>query len=1228
MGCLIEVPYRTKAFVADDGERITLPPFLPEDVEARFRAAVSELPHRFLGITRPGRHPEHLIEIRHHTLGSVRFHFRRSKVLRKGGLDTYFRECRTEPSSQDIPAAIIRERVVTRTCARPGKDNRTIPEFFRDRDGILVDVAWGEDTRGMPILGMGKLRYPIAYPDGATGSTSGVGAHYSAPFVSDTERHGLAPQEAWNDSLIEACDALFVDAFARLLVPRYGSKAFSILLGPDEVRPTRFEMMLGKISKASALPVVRPGTKGKSAGKARTGKRCLVPILTMRPERYAPELAALAPTDEWLLAPGAPEAVVQCLASRCLPGWNDSHITFDETDILDRLKPFKPDEETVFPWPSEASWRRVLRDPKQVVLYLDVLARAKNLSNGKLSFDKAGVHLPDMDGRPCPIERLHSGVNVPGNLPGLQLPPRVHPAIAEHPVLKAWRIPVFSFDDFLDSFNAVEASDRRCADLFKWVCENPTKVPKVSWPKLRGLPIWPDSKGAPGSLERLCNPKAPSRAGDILAGVLHRPHPKALKLAGHMGKRGLCLKFRLHPTEDEIDAWLGDKVAFFPTDRPLTAMEQESFRQFENELRQLAKDRRVAAMLPDLAADVPALSQAGILCLADGLVRRSPMVDRLSLLPEHLLDRPARELDTLVPPARKPSASIVLAALRSDPENEPALIPRLQALDEATPADQPLGIAEIRCIRVGDTFRAPAELAFKGNSGDYWGQWRLPISGAKLARIDQNLYKRAGVLPAEPFPDKSKAFFEWLDLNPDLVDGHLPQVLRHIGHERGTQCWWTVNDTLPCIPVERGGERRLVSRREAISASGRCYVDDFPELGMTIREDDASISLAIDKHAQVTAPITTILLLAGLRSLRRVAKDPVSVTGKEGSPAPTWVTGILEKLRSDRMARELKKRLDRMGVDLDLLEPRWHRRLALIQAIIVADEVSAVFKVERRKIAARVARGFDEVSGTLWLAKAGADLDVKDALFDALCERIFVFGAPLFLGAALERALRVEIHEAQRDAALDDDADGDDEGQSDDDGDNLGEAPNGHHDWQPDPAKNRPAPRPLSSNSGNVKASSGPRRPSADRPAAPDEEVQRHELKAEHYAWHCQIGLARMQPGELAPPGSYVEHQENRQRLIEAHHPDAVKSGGARHAGNLLILSHLEHHRYGQRISRGQITAALKSGGTRRVLEFRCGTSVTTLEGLVIEVEIPATGEKVPIFFTDDHRDYWLSQAN
>ncbi len=251
---------------------------------------------------------------------------------------------------------------------------------------------------------------------------------------------------------------------------------------------------------------------------------------------------------------------------------------------------------------------------------------------------------------------------------------------------------------------------------------------------------------------------------------------------------------------------------------------------------------------------------------------------------------------------------------------------------------------------------------------------------------------------------------------------------------------------------------------------------------------------------------------------------------------------------------------------------------------------------------------------------------MEDAFFDALAERIFVLNAPGYCAPALDRALRTKIRQAER-LPEPRNATQDEEDLDNEDGE-VGEAPLAHHDWKPDPSKNIPKPNAIRGNPGNRQARKGSHSAKArQRIPVPNEAEQIRELKENHYAWHCQIALAADEPKLLAPDGSYVEHQENRKRMMDAHHPDLVEAGGARHAGNIVILSHLAHHQYGRHLSREKITNALKAGGKPKQIKFGSDENAATVEGVIIDVDLPATQSSVSLLFTAWHRRYWIENA-
>ena len=195
-----------------------------------------------------------------------------------------------------------------------------------------------------------------------------------------------------------------------------------------------------------------------------------------------------------------------------------------------------------------------------------------------------------------------------------------------------------------------------------------------------------------------------------------------------------------------------------------------------------------------------------------------------------------------------------------------------------------------------------------------------------------------------------------------------------------------------------------------------------------------------------------------------------------------------------------------------------------------------------------------------------------------------------------------------------------------------GEALAGHSPFTPDATRNVPKPRPIPTNvEGRTRRPSPPNDPTRQdqderdsQPAPAFETEQTKALKGDHYASHCQMCLCLRSPGELAPDGSYVQWEEVRRRIVEAHHVDPKSGGGARHAGNLILLCKLHHDNYGRRLSRAAVTAALRSNSKEMYVEFEMDSRV---KGQRVEVTISDTDEVVTLFFTDYHAAYWPSQA-
>jgi hypothetical protein len=1224
-GCTIEVPYRRRQLVSTMGERVVLDVPTGEKIDALFVDAAATLVRRFIGTLRPDVRPRHLLELRHHRLGTTSFSFTTTRALDRGKFQIFSRTCEiSAPDGQRV----VRERVITRPILRPPGVQHDVPDFYARKARLVIEVAWAEGTRGRILPTPGELRYPIGYTLAGPETRSGFAVHYSAPFASDTERHGLAGQSgAWNLHLRSGCDALLVDAISWLL-DKADVRPLH-LLGVEDAPQDRLVPMTVALAEHRALPSIPPRGKGgpaKRRARRRWG-RILIPSTKAAPAIHSEALAEAAPAEEWLLAPATPGRLRALLVDGTLDGWCENRVSFDESDVLARLRPIGADENAYFPWHDDTQRWRALSNVPLVRRYLDAL-----LEGAPAPAPNEDVELPDGRGVPVPLAKMSLASDLPTDLPGVSLPPLLHPGLADHPLfrLRDWHRPHFGFPELVDTLMSSPMEAAVARKLFSWLARNPNGFPKRSWPVIMELPIWPDVQGGYGRLGRLCEPKNGALAR-ILGDTIARLHADIAKLRTSVAARRLSLWVRTEPEEHEISAWLADAFARLPIERPLSEEELLRFRNAERDLEVIAKSPS-AKKLASLAAP-PALARDGALSPRSNLVAPSAAVDRMALLPGHVARNRLDASGRIWPMLAIPDAAMVFQALNADPRNGAALLPRLKALGEAT-AGFDLGVSQLACIPLGGEFVAPGTLAFKGNRGDCWGAYRRQISGKNLAPADQALYRRAGVFPAEPNPEASRAFFRWLNEDQQRIGPHLPQIIRQFAHDRGPTSWWAIHDGEPCLPVSSAQGVELVSHRTA--TRGRSvFVPDFRALALAIAQDPGQLMLAIDKHEDVTASIAQVLLQQDVRSLRRVAGDPLRATGPDPRPAPAWVDEIVATLKSSKIARTLEKRLDDLQVSKDHLHAYWPSRLAAITRVDCAARVVATYKVGKRELPAEVDHAFEAETGVLWLRLAPNDRrsTVESALFMAIAERVFEERAPLWCGPALGAALNADIIEAKAVAeekrqADEAEADGS-EGQRarDDDGDaDPDEAPTGHYDWTPDPGRNVPNPGELPENDGKPepdKPSDRDKKTKRDRVEVPGEEAQIKALKEDHYAFHCQISLARNEPAKLAPAGSYVELAENRAKMIDAHHADYAGARGARHAGNLLILSHVEHHRVGRKLSREQVRSALIDARPHRVT-FGKGVASRVVEGVVAEVLVPSTGEIVPIFFTQKHRDYWL----
>jgi hypothetical protein len=1230
-GTTLEVPYRREAFRTQQGETFAFSGMDDATIEAKFLDAVATLPRRLLGIIRPRMIERYTLELHHWRLGQASLDFRCGRWRMSKGAMAFARHCKVS-APPGVDGADVFERGLL--AAYDLQDDVERPEFYRAgayRDakgklmfggkGLVLEAAWPTDKSGALRHHAGRCRYPIAYPGEHADGGTGHDVWFSAPFSSDSARHALGAQsENWNNKLVGKCDDLARRALSEILLPQVGAPALTLIAGlADE---NRLNTLLNGLLKDRSLPAVGPDRKPTRIAK---GSMLLVPTYTWDHTSWSPLLAKVCPPGSVIVSQRTPGTVLARLSREGLDGWGETYHRFDEGDVSDRLRAAEAEH---FPWPNRTVWRTALRDPAIAASHLDALEPALAQADTTKRPKPQGVMLPDAHGELTPFEDLRRGLALPDKFLDVPLPPVIHTALRDHRILRSpgWSLEDFTFTDLLHTGDLEAASQAARRRFFGWLTLHTTDVPRDDWTVLKALPIWPATTSTCVPFDALCAP--PSRIAAILGPHILKPSREVQALCRKAATSRLRMKVRTDPTPEEVAAFYRARLATFDTTVPLSTADRIAFHAFESQLCQFGQEGRLAAALHALANEALALNALGHLTSLDALLRPTAQIARLALPANLLLDRPAEDLDAVFPPLKRPAWLMVADALRDDPANASALVPRLKAICEAT-SDPALrrSIQDVACLETFAGLRAPQDLAFKGNAGDFWGRWKISIGTQGLPDDVQELYRSVGVLRGTPDPETARAFFLWLDGQPQaVVEAHVAQVIRHIGRKGATALWLTPPQ-VACIPVETETGVALLTQTEALK---RAFVDDFPRLADEVRDArfPTNIALTIDSVPETTTPIADVLRSLGVRSLRAAAVGPLSATVVAEQTAPPEFKALLASLASEGSAKRLRKQLQERDLPHESLHVRWQKRLSDIHRVRVGVGLRAQFRLGRRTYAPQVEQAVVLDSHELWLE---ASDDPHAAFFSAIAEVIFAPPVKRYFADVLRAALAAEVRDFHRPTpevddlpqGRDDDADPDHTPASGDD-DDQAETQQPHPGGEPDPSLNTPKPGPIyRGGTGRVRKPSKSTAP--PRPQHIDEDVQRRELKQDHYAWHCQIELAKASPATLSPAGSYTEFQENRSKLIEAHHPDKVGSGGPRNAGNLLILSHLNHERIGRAISRQQITDALKAECPPRSILAADGTR--WVDGVVAHVQVPATGEVVGIFFTLEHRRYWLEMS-
>lgn len=1232
-GCRIEVPFRNRPLVTTVGEPLEFPVPTASVLEQLFRQACEDLPQRFLGVIRPDCRDRYTIELSHFALGCRIFEYRCGRARRLASGRLFTRTCRIKGEPET--SSVIREGAFLFTLDLP-PSNHEIPSFFRGPKGSVGEVAWQMNSHGTPIPIPGRLRYPIAYTGTGDNALTGMGVHFSAPFVSDQERHGSSAS-ASNDMIVAQCIARFITVLRDFLVQRHGAKCLHLLEDPTAPDDAQLRVMTAALLSERAIPLAR-----RHRGKVQFGPRrdnngtchpVVVPVYLSDLSRMDRDLIALCPPDADRVDPDLPSEFVRLLAAKDFPGWKETHVTFDERDVLHRMQPTAL--HSFFPWNCEDEWRRCLGNASVVKRCLDVLLVAtlsKGISSQDIVDARKNIYLSNSVGQPVLMSSLFIGNQLPTSLASLGMPPLLHEDLADHAIFRrtAWRLATFSFEALFDLLSSKAHAPETRRHLWNWISKNWGQIPKRLLSRIAQLEIWPARDGTLKRLGQLCLPRD-SRVADVLREHVALPTQEVVRFPPLKRSGASCLKLRTAPGNDELAAYLSKEISSFALHVPLDDSEVARFRAFEQSLNTLAEHREIAAWL----GQQPGIGMARDRSLRPISSLHAPNLTMvpLALLDADMLDRGETALDRVFPAQAFPTSDAIVRALRADGCRTVALTPRLKAWADAARrearTDNP--VSEIDCIPHQGRLLKPRQLAFKGNRGDFWADWKISLTGKNLSADEQELYRSAGVTSSEPDPETSREFFRWLASQPNSVlPQYVEQVVRHFTHPRSVRCWWESFPTVPCVLVKCGGECRLLSLEAATRKKGHVCLPDFPELVQAIvgAPGATRVMLVFDTHANVKEPITEFLRSAGVQSLRNAASSPTSVRGDD--PVDEMkLTQVIELFCSPKMSN-LRKRLAALELPQSYLREHWYSRLRKIKRVVTATNVRAAYRVAGRLFWADVVSGFDESSGVIWI-KRDSERDPENALFEALTDRVFVEGVPKFAACVLQSAMRQEWPDTDLPLTweeLEEEQETEVEPVAD-----PTETAQTHRHLVQDPSRNLPVPGPIpESLDSAARLGIVPRPiqrvPAPRRPVPELELAQKLDLKQNQYACHCQACLALRSPAELAPVGSYVEFAEHRQKLIEAHHADQAHAGGARFAGNLVLLCYYHHHQFGNALSRERIRTALKEQSSQKRIRFLSSSDGVEKEefvdGYVISLDLPASGSAVKLFFTSAHRQMWL----
>jgi len=298
-------------------------------LEELFRQSCVDIPGRFIGAIRPGSRDRYTIELSHYKLGSVSYQFRCTPKRKYQCGSLFNRICTTSGTLPNLPKP-LRERAFDIVIQRPTGSAHEIPYFYTAANGFLAEISWPVNAKGLPLSVTGRRRYPIAYAGSEPDALTGLSVHYSAPFVSDQERHG-ATDAPFNTYVIGVCDGALIQLLRDNLLQEYGPKALQLLVAKEGYSSDRLRSMTRTLLEQRLVPLAHKSRSKSPLGprSAADGqvKEVLVPSFTWAPSKVVPLLQSLCPKERDQIDPRVPIEIIALLADSEFEGWCETHVT-------------------------------------------------------------------------------------------------------------------------------------------------------------------------------------------------------------------------------------------------------------------------------------------------------------------------------------------------------------------------------------------------------------------------------------------------------------------------------------------------------------------------------------------------------------------------------------------------------------------------------------------------------------------------------------------------------------------------------------------------------------------------------------------------------------------------------------------------------------------------------------------------------------------------------------